>query len=203
VRLALRSPIAGVIVQRSAVLGAPVGTAASLFRVVAPDRLLVRARLPETSALHPKVGDHAQIRPRARHAEAAESCDALIGSGFGVIDEATRTVPILLRPEGACAFLLPGAYVDVRLKGTPRSTHAAGEAKGVVVPAEAIVDIRGTPTIFIAQGAPGTFVPRRVRPGTQEGGLVRIEAGVEVGEQVVIAGAILLKGEMMRADLGG
>jgi cobalt-zinc-cadmium efflux system membrane fusion protein len=143
------------------------------------------------------------VRPRAHRAENAEGCDAIVTSGFGVVDEATRTVPILLRPEGACPFLLPGAYVDVLLRGDPRSGGRKAEATGVVVPGEAIVDVRGVPTLFVAHGAPGSFQARRVRPGAAEGGLVRIEVGVEIGEQVVTTGAILLKGEMMRADLGG
>ncbi len=203
VRLALRSPIAGIVVRRSASLGAPVSPDASLFRVVAPDRLLVRARLPETSPLSPKVGERARVHPRARRAETAEGCDAVVSSSFGIIDEVTRSAPILLRLEGPCAFLLPGAYVDVLLRGDPRAGGRSPEASGVVVPGEAIVDVRGAPTIFVAHGGPATFQARRVRPGVAEGGLVRVEAGVEVGEQVVISGAILLKGEMMRAELGG
>ena len=151
----------------------------------------------------PKVGDHAQARPRAHRGDSVPTCDLVVTSSFGIIDEATRTVPILLRPEGPCAFLLPGAYVDAILRAEPRIAGTEGENRGVVVPAEAVVDLRGVPTIFVALAEPGSFQPRRVRTGVTEGGLIRIEAGVEAGERVVVAGAVLLKGEVMRADLGG
>jgi cobalt-zinc-cadmium efflux system membrane fusion protein len=198
VRVAVRAPIDGVVVQRTAVLGGPVTLDRSLFHIVSPDRLLVRARLPESAGFTPAAGAAAVIRPRAPAGGAAR-CEATVLSSFGVVDEATRTLPVRLRPTGACPFLVPGGYVDVALR-----TPSAGDgATVIVVPAEAVVEVRGVPTVFLAGDRPGVFTPRAVRPGLAAGASVAIEAGLVAGDRVVVDGAVLLKGEMLRSILEG
>ena len=198
VRVAVRAPIDGVVVQRSAVLGGPVTLERSLFHIVAPDRLLVRARLPESAGFTPPAGALAVIRPRAPSGGAAR-CEATVVSSFGVVDESTRTLPVRLRPSGPCPFLVPGGYVDVAL----RAPSAGDGPAVVVVPAEAVVEVRGVPTVFLAGDRPGVFTPRAVRVGLTAGASVAIEAGLAAGDRVVVDGAVLLKGEMLRSILEG
>ncbi|MFT3766984.1 MAG: efflux RND transporter periplasmic adaptor subunit [Minicystis sp.] len=198
-RVAVRAPIDGIVVQRSAVLGGPVAIERSLFHLVSPDHLIVRARLPEASARSVPAGTAASIRPRAPAGSAR--CEATVAASFGIVDEATRTVPLRLRPRGACPFLVPGAYVDVALHG---EGAASGErAAAVVVPAEAVVDVRGVLTVFVAADRPGVFLARPVRVGSTAGASLAIEAGLAEGERVVVGGALLLKGEMLRSVLEG
>jgi cobalt-zinc-cadmium efflux system membrane fusion protein len=196
VRVAVKAPIDGIVVRRDAVLGGPVTMERSLFRLVDPDRLVVRARLPETRASTVAAGAPASVRPRGGGA----ACEAAVISTFGVVDEATRTVPLKLRPARPCAWLLPGAWVDVSIRV---ATSAADAPAAVIVPAEAVVDVRGVPTVFVADGKPGTFVARAVRPGATVGASIAVDAGLAEGERVVTAGALLLKGEMLRSVLGG
>jgi len=63
--------------------------------------------------------------------------------------------------------------------------------------------VRGKPTVFIAGSAPGEFDAHAVQAGSGDANELTIESGVSAGEQVVVEGALLLKGELMRADLEG
>jgi cobalt-zinc-cadmium efflux system membrane fusion protein len=201
VRVAVRTPIDGVVVRRFAVLGGAVTPEAPLFRVIAPDRLIVRARLPETAGAAVKEGAAVVIRPRAARGDATKDrCDATVEAAFGVVDEASRTTPLRVRPAAGCSWLVPGAYVDVVVSVGP-GARVGDESPAVLVAAEAVVDVRGVPTVFVAGKEPGTFEARPVRPGPTAGASIVVEAGLEPGERVAVAGALLLKGELLRAEL--
>ena len=202
VRIAVRSPIDGVVVRRIAVLGGAVSPDLALFRVVAPDRLLVRARLPETAGAAVKEGAAVVVRPRAARGDAVKDrCEATVEATFGVVDEATRTTPLRVRPAAGCGWLVPGGYVDVVVTVGPGARPGVEQGPVVLVPAEALVDLKGVPTVFVAGKQPGSFEPRAVRPGPTAGASVIVEAGVEPGERVATSGALLLKGELLRSEL--
>jgi cobalt-zinc-cadmium efflux system membrane fusion protein len=202
VRVAVRSPIDGVVVRRIAVLGGAVSPDAALFRVVAPERMLVRARLPETAGAAVKEGAAVVVRPRGARGDAVKDrCEATVEAAFGVVDEATRTTPIRVRPAAGCAWLVPGGFVDVVVSVGPGPRALGDEAPAVLVPAEAVVDLKGIPTVFVAAKEPGAFEPRPVRPGMTAGASIVVEAGLEPGERVATAGALLLKGEILRSEL--
>jgi membrane fusion protein, heavy metal efflux system len=204
IRITIKAPIAGVIVQRSAVLGGAVAPDRSLFHIIDPTRLLVRAKLPETAGALPTAGAKASIRPRTAGGQGStERCEAAVIEGFGTVDEITRTVPIRLRPGGPCPWLLPGAYVDVLLAGGAPSPDRASAPASIVVPAEAVVDVRGVPTVFVAGARPGVFLPQPVRVGPAVGASILIEAGLADGASIAIAGGVLLKGELLRSALEG
>nr|AYM52558.1 secretion protein HlyD family protein [Aetherobacter rufus] len=204
IRIAIKAPIAGVVVQRSAVLGGAVTPDRSLFHLIDPARLLVRAKLPETAGALPVAGARASIRPRAAGGQGStERCEATVIEGFGAVDEITRTVPFRLRPAGGCAWLLPGAYVDALLERGAPSTDPAAAPASVVVPTEAVIDVRGVPTVFVAGERPGVFLPQPVRVGPVMGASILVEAGLADGASIVIAGGVLLKGELLRSALGG
>ena len=194
VRIAVRAPIDGVVVQRNVLVGGPVAPTKSLFRLVSADRAYVRARLPETAPALPE-GTEATLRPREAAAAAAGSCRARIVANFRWVDQG-RMVPLRLAPIGACAALVVGRYVDVLVA----TTVAVGS--GVVVRKEAAVEFKGATVVFV-QSAASQFVARPVRLGRSTASEVIVEEGVEPGERVVTTGAILLKGELLRAELEG
>jgi cobalt-zinc-cadmium efflux system membrane fusion protein len=202
VRVTVRSPIDGVVVKRLAVLGGAVQPDMALFKVVAPDRLIVRARLPETAGAAVKEGASVVVRPRGARGDAAkERCEATVEAAFGVVDEASRTTPLRVKPGAGCGFLVPGGFVDVLVSVGPGARPAGEDAPAVLVPVEAVVDLKGVPTVFVAAKEPGAFEPRPVRPGATAGASTIIEAGLEPGERVATAGALLLKGEILRSEL--
>ncbi len=192
VRVPVRSPIEGVVARRDAILGAPVSPDKSLFTIVAAGHVVVLARVPETSTV-PPVGTKATLTARGG---AAATCDATATGTLGAIDTATRTTAVRIEPGAGCAWLVAGGYVDVAFPGV-----AAGEGRDLVVPREAIVDVAGVPSAFVPGATEGEFAQRavRVRPG--EGPEIVVEAGLAEGDKIVVVGALLLKGEMIRAEL--
>jgi membrane fusion protein, heavy metal efflux system len=194
VRVPVRAPIDGVVAKRDAVLGAPVSPDKSLFRIVAGDRVAVVARVPETAQL-PAAGTRATLVARG---SSPASCAATSTGTLGAIDEATRTYSVRLEPDSAsCTWLVPGGYVDVGFPGA-----AAGEAHDLVVPREAVIDVSGVPSAFVPTAREGQFAVRTLRVRAGEGPELVVESGLAEGEKIVVAGALLLKGEMLRAELG-
>jgi membrane fusion protein, heavy metal efflux system len=65
----------------------------------------------------------------------------------------------------------------------------------VVVPTSAVQQMDGGPVVFV-RTAGGTYHRRPIDHGTEVDGLVEIRSGVRAGEEVVVAGAFLLKSTM-------
>jgi multidrug efflux pump subunit AcrA (membrane-fusion protein) len=100
--------------------------------------------------------------------------------------------------DDACPAMPAGRYVEIAI---PTASAQDAGAPTLLVPATALTDVRGTPTVFVASGAEGTFVARGVRVGATLGADVEIASGLTAGERVAIEGVILLKGELLKAEL--
>ncbi|HEX7477431.1 MAG TPA: efflux RND transporter periplasmic adaptor subunit [Polyangiales bacterium] len=195
-RVAVRSPLAGIVSARSTVLGGAVVPEKSLFEITAKGHVVVLLRFPESASDVPAAGTTATLRPRAS-AGSAGSCGARVRGELGTVDPGTRTRSIRVEPTDACDWLVPGGYVNVEVAATKDARASAVLA----VPRDAIVDVKGLPSVFVAGATDGTFVLRAVRIGAEQGGLAEIEVGVREGERVVVVGAPLLKGEVLRSEL--
>lgn len=223
-RLAMRSPIDGIVVERHATLGGSVAPDVTLFRVIDPAKLRVKARWSETLGVVPAVGTSVHLSPRRGNAGAP--CEGVVESQTGLIDAATRSVTVQIRPSEACPTFTSGGYLDVLLpsgrkpaappQGTSGAaarsvnTSNAGETATsattlgwVQVPLEAVVDLRGIPTVFVAVGEPGEFVARAVEVAPSIGHIIPVKLGLQPGEKVATQGIVLLKGEAMADILGG
>ena len=86
----------------------------------------------------------------------------------------------------------------------PAPTRAAAGAEQVlVVPAAALMEMKSAVIVFVKGREPGAFDVRAVEPGLRIGDHRVVHAGVADGEEVVVEGAVLRKGELMRGELGG
>jgi membrane fusion protein, heavy metal efflux system len=193
-RIAVTTPIAGVVAQRSAVLGGHVTAETSLFEIVAPEKLLLKANVPEVLAQRVEVGSPAIIRPRG----AEVTCNGTVQSRLDKIDHERRTMGVLVSIAPGCPGLVSGAFADVTVR-----LSASGVAPGVVIPRTAIVEFDGAPSVFVEAPSrgPGHFDIHVVRPGLTDGVHTVIEDGLKEGDPVVVVGALLLKGEHIRKDL--
>ncbi len=197
-RVPLRSPIDGVVTERLVALGAPVAPDKVLFRVVASDRVVVDALWGDPSSPPPAVGTQAELRPRG--GDGPTSCAGKVLAALTVVDGRTRARRVRVAPSGPCAFLLPGAFVDVALAAAP--AHEDPTRAPLVVDRAAVIEVHGGPVVFVAGGTkPGAFVARSVRLGRATAADVAIEDGLAEGEHVAVVGAVLLKGELLRAEL--
>jgi cobalt-zinc-cadmium efflux system membrane fusion protein len=191
-RIVAKSPIEGTVVARAVVLGAPVSAGARLFRIVNGQKLLVRADVPENDAADIHESSEAGLAWTAR----GVSCKGVVESRSPSVDPMTRTVPFRVRPEATCPELVEGGFVEVTLPRPP-----AGGQTLVVVPRDALVELDAVPVVFVGTPNAAQFRAVAVRVARVTSGNAYLEDGVKAGEPVVVRGAILLKGELMRAAL--
>ena len=197
-RVPVRSPIDGVVVERSATLGAPVSPEKSLFRVLARDHVVVDARWTDATTTPPPKDAEVKLLPRGGSGDAGAPCTGKVTTTVGLVDERTRARRVRIVPDGPCALLVPGAYVDAMF--TSSSLGIASEPV-LALPKNAVVEVRGAPTVFVAAKKPGAFTAHVVRVSRTTTEDVAIESGLAEGDQVVVEGAVLLKGELLRAEL--
>lgn len=199
-RIPLRAPIDGTIIERQAILGGSVTPDATLFSIVNPAKLRVRAQWAESFGPPPSTNSRTTLSFRYRGGSDSTTCNGSLETHLGVIAPLTRSMTLQIKPEASCSWLTAGSYVDVFLATAQAS---ATQAQWVQVPLEAVVDLRGVPVVFVAQSAAGEFVVRHVDPKPSIGGVVPIAAGLEAGEKVATKGVVLLKGQALRDILGG
>jgi cobalt-zinc-cadmium efflux system membrane fusion protein len=197
-RVPVRSPIDGVVVERMATLGAPVSPDKTLFRVLARDHVVVDARWTDATSTPPPKDTVVKLLPRGGSGDAGASCTGKVTATVGLVDERTRARRVRIVPDGPCALLVPGAYIDAAFTST---ALGAASAPVLALPKDAVVEVRGAPTVFVGKGKPGTFEAHVVRIGRTTSEDVAIEDGIADGDRVVVEGAVLLKGELLRSEL--
>jgi membrane fusion protein, heavy metal efflux system len=195
-QLPVRSPVDGVIVARRAPLGGHVTPETPLFQIVAEGSVLVEARMADGSAVPPAVGTVAHVRPRG-----GARCAARVLGALPQVDAPTRSRKLRLALEGPCTGLVAGGQAEVEIEV---SADAGAEAGAVLlVPVGAVVDVKAASVVFVAGRTRGTFDVRAVELGARIGDDRVVSAGLGEEDEVVVLGAVLLKGELMRSELGG
>jgi cobalt-zinc-cadmium efflux system membrane fusion protein len=190
--VAIRAPIAGLVSERFATLGSPVTPDKPLFQLVAPSQVYVAAKLPENVQLTAAPGAVVRLYPRSEGR--GEPCIGRVEGVLNVVD-LQRRLTVRIAPQ-ACPQLVAGRYVDTELDTSSQLSAA------VVVAKEAVVELKGVPIVFVeVPREPGVFEPRAVRLGASTRMDTIVEAGLQAGDRVVDRGVILLKGEMLRAEL--
>lgn len=194
-RLVLRSPIAGTVVARSAHVGQSVEPSATLVEVVDLERLWLEAQVYEREMRFVAPGQLVQLETRAFPGEVFRGKVDRIGD---VLDARTRAVKVRVSLPNPGHRLKPGMFATARIVGT----HANAPRRMVVIPWAAVQEIDGHPAVFVREGE-REFQLHRVHTGERAGDLVKVLNGVKVGDVVVAEGSFLLKGELLRATLGG
>jgi membrane fusion protein, heavy metal efflux system len=191
-RIALRAPVSGVVVRRDAVIGSAVTPERTLFWLNGNASPMVLAYVPEGSQA-PVEGARARLQNRG----SALECDATVRGQLGVVDPVTRSAALRLEADAGCTELAPGSYLDVTF------SRPAGATPGLVVPRAAIVDVHSVSVAFVTSSTPSQFDVRTVRVLDPPGPELLVESGLKEGERVVQQGALLLKGELLKAELSG
>ena len=185
-RLALVSPMTGVITERNAnpALEVNPSLASPLFVVTDPNRLWLLVDLPERLLSKLKLGNTVAVESDAFPGESFQAKVVQLGQ---VVDPNTRRVPVRARLLNPGAKLLPEMFV--------RASVLQNSGNGVQVPNSAIVR-RGVYSYVFVQVAPGEFRLREVKLLTQGSESSYVGEGLIGGEQVVVTGAMLLDAEL-------
>jgi cobalt-zinc-cadmium efflux system membrane fusion protein len=184
-QLVLRSPIAGVVVERNLNPGQELRPDTqqdkALFVVSDPTRLWFVLEVSEKDLDGLKRGVQVQLSTSSMGDERVAGRLQYVADA---VDPQTRTVKVRGVVESADPRLKAEMFVTAELK--------VAEAKGLVVPARAVY-LRGEQYFVFVDAGAGRYVRRSVKLGPAGDGMQVVLAGLEPAEKVVVDGNLLLE----------
>jgi cobalt-zinc-cadmium efflux system membrane fusion protein len=181
--LAVRSPIAGVIVQKLVSPGQVIQAGqTACFMVSDVSTVWVQGHIFDRDL------------PAVRSGDTVDETNPSIGRAFhgavsyigSFVDPNTRTTPVRIVTANPGGILKKDMFVDAVI-------HTGSQGNTVVVPVSAVLrDDKNEPIVFV-QVAPGKFAQRQVAIAGQQNGLIAIASGVQIGETVVSDGGLFLQ----------
>jgi cobalt-zinc-cadmium efflux system membrane fusion protein len=186
-QIPVRSPLAGVVLERQVTEGGAVTAGSPLFVVSDLSSLWALAEIDETVLPHISTRQPVEVRVAAYPTERFAGTVSWVAD---VVNPKTRRVTVRCEVPNPDGRLKPDMYATVTLA-------ASDEHPVVVVPAAAVVEIDGRAALFV-ETAPGRFARRDVVTGPEREGRVQVRSGLAPGDRVVVAGAFLLKSELLK-----
>lgn len=186
----IRSPAAGIVFTRAVTPGAVVNASSDMFTVCDLTTVWVIAAFQEEHLSRLRPGMSARVSVQAYPGR------SFLGRILKIdeqLDPATRTVSARIVIDNKAGLLKPEMYVSVEI-------DSGGSEPGVFVPQDAIQDVNGQATVFVARSA-SEFGPVPVVTGRSYQGLIEIANGLKGGERVVARGSFILKSQFLRASL--
>jgi len=180
----LTAPQAGVVVERSVLMGQEVGPDRGdpLLVIAEVDEVIVTADVPEADVRGLQVGQPASISSPAAPDQLTTGRVEYVGE---VVDPVRRMVNVRVRVPNPDRLLRPNAYVQV--------TFSTDGRDRVLVPAEAVVTDDQRSFVFVrVPNKPQRLERRPVSVGRHSEGQVEIVDGLAPGETFVAKGALLL-----------
>ena len=173
----VRSPINGVVSDRSVYPGEMSASGAPLMSIIDISQVVARANIPVTEAASIKVG-----RPATISGPGGEVTGRVTVVSPSV-DAAATTIQVWVQAANKGESMKPGGSVRVSI--TSETVKNA-----VVVPKGALLNHDEGGEKVLVVGADSKVRERKVEVGIREGGKVQILKGVAVGESVVISGGL-------------
>lgn len=176
------SPIDGVVVTRSVVVGQGVGAGERVLTIGDFGSVQIEGEVPE-SLVDALVGAGT---PSVRVRQSNDG--ALVTTGTvrfisPVIDASKRTAHVVIDADNPHGLLRQGMFVELAV--VLRQTDSA-----VVVPASAVVKEGPLQYVFIKDGE--YFKKRDIAPGTRDDRIVEVKQGLAPGDVVAVGGAFSL-----------
>ncbi len=193
----IRAPFDGTIVTREVVAGEVVDSSKPLFVIADTTRMWLTLHVRQDDMRYVKLGQIVFFKI-GDHPEETEGNISWISTS---VDEKTRTVMVRAELSNSNGALRANAF------GTGRIILRE-EKNAITVPSEAmqwdgdchIVFVRDKK--YFKKDAPKFFHIRKVRPGAKNETYTELLAGVLPGEVVVSKGSAVLRGELLKGNLG-
>jgi cobalt-zinc-cadmium efflux system membrane fusion protein len=189
----LRSPIAGRVIDRHAVLGQYAEPQSRLFTVADLSRMWIVAQAFEREAINVAPGSTAHVTLAALPGREFDGRVTLIG---GQVDADSRTLSIRIELANTERILRPGMSASARVE-------VAGESRTILAVPDAALQRVGTRWLAFVPRAHSEYEMRPVGRGRDLGNDVEVVSGLRAGETVVVDGAFLLKAEAEKRAGGG
>ncbi len=186
----VRSPLQGVVLEKTITQGTAVTVGAPLFVVANLAELWAVAEIDETQIPLVRAGLPTELRVAAYPGETFAGRIRFVSD---MVNPRTRRVTVRCQVPNPDGRLKPEMYAAITL--------SSGEPHDVLaVPSGAIQEIEGKPFVFV-RTAKGAFERRDIVPGPEAEGWVEVRSGVEEGDEVAAAGSFLLKSELLKGSL--
>lgn len=182
--LNIRAPLGGVVLERSATLGARLDMQAPLYRIADLSELWLEINIPQERLAGLHIGDHVRIEDTAITAKIS-----LLGQS---VDRDNQTVLARAIIDSKQSGLRAGQNVNVRIMQN-------SEQAGFMVPNSAIAQYEGHHYIFVRNA--GGFAVTEVKVTGKQDTESRIDASLSGNEQIAVKGAVALKANWL--GLGG
>ncbi len=177
----LKPPIDGIIQEIHFHLGENVQTGEKLFTITNPKKVLLKAHVPVARIAQIKNASDASFRIEGYEQEFMVSrLNGRLVSIGSIVDEKSRTVPVLFKLDNPDNILKIGMFAEVSVK--------TGESvETLAIPNSAIFDDNGTPVAYIhVEGE--SFAKRALTTGITDNGYTQILNGASEGERVTTVG---------------
>jgi cobalt-zinc-cadmium efflux system membrane fusion protein len=186
----LRSPVAGSVIERQAVLGQMLDPSTAAFRIGNLSTLWLTVHAFERDAVRIARGAEARLAFPALPGRDFQGTVSMVGQH---VESESRTVPVRIDVRNSDGVLRPGmsatAVLPIGATGDPILT----------VPVAAVQRVRNDWCVFLPAGE-GIFEIRRIGRGRDLAGEVEILSGLDAGEAIVVDGAFLLKAQAERGE---
>ena len=187
----VRAPFGGTVEEQLVDRGEQVTPGMPVLRLVSTGRVKVRAGVPERYAGEIEQGTPVTIVPEAYSVGTRRGSVTFVGAA---IDPQSRTFPVEVELDNATGELKPEMTVRVEV------TRAVLE-EAIAVPLAAVIrDERGTSVYVVEEASAGLVAQNRpVELGSTTRGLVVVESGLSVGEEVIVQGqTVVAEGDPVR-----
>jgi cobalt-zinc-cadmium efflux system membrane fusion protein len=182
-QLAVRSPIAGVVVQKLVTPGLVIqaGTTAC-FTISDMSAVWVWGHIYDRDLEAVRIGDTAELT-NASFRRTLSGTVNYIGS---LLDPATRTTPVRIVTKNPADLLKKDMFVDVVI-------HTRSGRAVLAAPTSAILRTDDNLPFVYVEVEPGKFAQRLVTLGVQQGADTELASGVKEGEKIVSEGSVFLQ----------
>jgi cobalt-zinc-cadmium efflux system membrane fusion protein len=185
-RFEMKSSLTGIVVERTVTPGQSVTGDSDhvLFTIADLDRLQILADLYERDLALVKEGQSAVVK-----VEAYPDIDfpATVTAVGDIVDPATRTIKVRAQVDNKLHKLKPEMFARLQL-------DVSDTAQFLTVPREAVLELDGRQFVYVVENG-NRYVKREVEIANISPEQARILHGLAQGEQIVIKGALLIKGQ--------
>ncbi len=179
----LRSPVSGIVVEKTAVEGMKVSPADRLYEIADLSHVWILAEVYEKDLGSVRVGLPARVTLATPPAGEWTGTVTFVSP---TVKPDTRTVEARIDVDNAGGVLKPDMFVDVSLEGSPSAA--------LTVPESAVIPTGERTLVFVDKGD-GHYEPREVALGARVTGGYEVRRGLAAGERVVVSANFLLDSE--------
>jgi len=187
-RFELRAPAAGTLEQRYKASAERVRAGEVLLLIADTSQLWLKAEIREQDWLAVQAEPGQDVEVHFPGAAPRTLAGKIVFVGREVSLQ-SNSIPLIVAVNNTDGTLRPGMFARVFLPvGAPRQV--------LQVPAASVLRHEGERFVFVAN-PDGTYSPRAIQIGAEEGAWIPVEKGLKAGEKVVVEGAFLLKSALL------